>query len=46
MAVPDATLLNNPEKCTTEGKALEHHLPGIASNMQVVWEFPWPGKNL
>jgi bifunctional non-homologous end joining protein LigD len=27
MAVPVATLLNYPEKCTTEGKGLEHHLP-------------------
>jgi len=28
MAVPDATLLNYPEKCTMEGKGLEHVLPG------------------
>src|SRR6478672_5022881 len=35
MAVPDATLLNYPEKCTMEDKGLEHDLPGKASNMVV-----------
>jgi bifunctional non-homologous end joining protein LigD len=33
MAIPDATLLNYPEKCTTEGKGPEHRWPGKASNM-------------
>jgi bifunctional non-homologous end joining protein LigD len=35
MAVPDATLLNYPEKCTMEDKGLEHHFPAKASNMVV-----------
>lgn len=33
MALRGATLLNYPEKCTMEGKGLDHHLPGRASNM-------------
>jgi hypothetical protein len=45
MVVPDATLLNNPEKCTMEGKGLEHHAAGKASNMEVAGEFVWPKKN-
>jgi hypothetical protein len=46
MAVPDATLLNYPEKCTMEGKGVEHRLPGRASNMDVGREYSLPKRNL
>jgi len=38
MVLNGATLLNYPEKCTREGKAPDHHLPGKASNMVGEWE--------
>jgi hypothetical protein len=38
-------LLNYPEKCTMKGKGLGHHLPGKASNIEVVREYSWPKKN-
>jgi hypothetical protein len=44
MALRGATLLNNPEKCTMEGKGVEHHLPAKASNMEIVRESPWQEK--
>jgi bifunctional non-homologous end joining protein LigD len=44
MAVPDATLLNYPEKCTMEDKGLEHHFPGKASNMVVEVGVPMAKK--
>src|SRR6185437_4073451 len=34
MALRGSTLLNYPEKCTMEGKGLDHHWPGRASNME------------
>jgi hypothetical protein len=45
MALRHATLWYYREKCTMEGKGLEHHLSGKASNMDIQREFPWPKKS-